>query len=97
MAGEAISDQSNVSGAECLEGSQQGSAERACLSDHPVGVMVGNERLALLQHPPLLQHPLVEKWLEYKWCSYARWLFLTLLLWRLVIVATLFFFLLHTT
>ncbi|XP_050718071.1 transient receptor potential cation channel subfamily A member 1-like isoform X2 [Eriocheir sinensis] len=83
--------------AECLEGSRQEPAERACLADHPVGVMAGSERLALLQHPPLLQHPLVEKWLEYKWCSYARWLFLALLLWRLVILATLFFFLLHTT
>lgn len=75
----------------------QGVAERACVADHPVGVMAGNERLALLQHPPLLHHPLVEKWLEYKWCSYARWIFLTLLLWRLLIVAALFFFLLHTT
>lgn len=68
-----------------------GSEERAALEGHPVGVMVGCERLALLQHP------LVEMWLEYKWRSYARWLFLALLLWRLFTVAALFSFLLYIT
>ncbi|KAG0721726.1 Transient receptor potential cation channel subfamily A member 1 [Chionoecetes opilio] len=52
--------------------------------------MVGCEQLSLLQHP------LVEAWLNYKWCSYARLLFLLLLLLRLFAVAALISFLLYT-
>ena len=55
-----------------------------------MGVMVGCEKLELLQHP------LVETWLQYKWCSYARWLFLVLVLLRLFTVLALLCFLLYT-
>ena len=61
------------------------------LEEHPVGVMMACENLNLLQHP------LVEAWLCYKWCSYARWLFLAMLLLRVFLVAALMRFLLYTT
>ncbi|KAK8391935.1 hypothetical protein O3P69_017506 [Scylla paramamosain] len=63
----------------------------ASLEEHPVGVMVGCENLELLQHP------LVEAWLRYKWSSYARWLFLSLLLLRVFLVWALIRFLLYIT
>ncbi|MPC22435.1 Ankyrin-3 [Portunus trituberculatus] len=63
----------------------------ARLEEHPVGVMAGCENLELLQHP------LMVAWLRYKWSSYARWLFLSLLLLRVFLVWALIRFVLYTT
>ncbi|KAG7159979.1 Transient receptor potential cation channel subfamily A member 1-like 2 [Homarus americanus] len=51
--------------------------------EHPVSIMAHHRCLGLLQHP------LTEAWISFKWKSYARWIFAGLLVLRLFAVGVL--------